>query len=212
MENSHKAYIACGIVSILPNLVLFFIPKTFLVNPEKLGPHAINYQNIFLAFACGGLLGDVFLHILSHITSKYANQRDAETQLATIGFFVVLGYSFFFVVERISSVFSDNDHSHGDQLHNHNHHASIVERISTTGWLNLLADSMHNFTDGIAIGASFSVATTTFDVDKQILGLTTFISVLLHEIPHEIGDFSILIESGLTKYVKFSCATLCLIY
>jgi len=63
--------------------------------------------------------------------------------------------------------------------------------LQTAGWLNLLADSMHNFTDGIAIGASFA--------SGHGLGYATFLSVIFHEIPHEIGDFTILLQSGLSK-------------
>ena len=62
--------------------------------------------------------------------------------------------------------------------------------LSAPGWLNLIADSMHNFTDGIAIGASFA--------SGQGLARATFLSIIFHELPHEIGDFTILIQNGLT--------------
>lgn len=60
--------------------------------------------------------------------------------------------------------------------------------IKVAGYLNLAADFTHNFTDGLAIGASFLAGRTT--------GIVTTVTVLLHEIPHEIGDFAILIQSG----------------
>jgi zinc transporter ZupT len=66
---------------------------------------------------------------------------------------------------------------------------NILARISASGYLNLIADSMHNFTDGIAIGSSFASGSG--------LGKATFISVILHEVPHEIGDLSLLVQSGL---------------
>jgi zinc transporter ZupT len=59
------------------------------------------------------------------------------------------------------------------------------------GYLNLAADFTHNFTDGLAIGASFLV--------NKNLGFITTITILLHEVPHEIGDFAILIQSGCSK-------------
>lgn len=59
------------------------------------------------------------------------------------------------------------------------------------GYLNLAADFAHNFTDGLAIGASFLVG--------QGLGIITTATVFLHEIPHEIGDFAILVQSGCSK-------------
>ncbi|CAG0878494.1 unnamed protein product [Darwinula stevensoni] len=66
------------------------------------------------------------------------------------------------------------------------------EDIKVAGYLNLAADFTHNFTDGLAIGASFLAG--------QSIGIVTTITVLLHEIPHEIGDFAILIQSGCSRY------------
>ncbi|KAK2834061.1 hypothetical protein Q7C36_014762 [Tachysurus vachellii] len=63
--------------------------------------------------------------------------------------------------------------------------------IKVSGYLNLAADFTHNFTDGLAIGASFLVGPT--------VGVVTTITILLHEVPHEIGDFAILVQSGCTK-------------
>ena len=57
-----------------------------------------------------------------------------------------------------------------------------------SGYLNLFADAFHNFTDGLAIGASFLAG--------QNIGLMTTVTILFHEIPHEIGDYAILIQSG----------------
>lgn len=63
--------------------------------------------------------------------------------------------------------------------------------IKVSGYLNLAADFTHNFTDGLAIGASFLVGPT--------VGAVTTVTILLHEVPHEIGDFAILVQSGCTK-------------
>ncbi|RUS85900.1 hypothetical protein EGW08_006303 [Elysia chlorotica] len=63
--------------------------------------------------------------------------------------------------------------------------------IKVAGYLNLAADFAHNFTDGLAIGASFLAG--------QNVGIITTVTIFLHEIPHEIGDFAILIQSGCSK-------------
>lgn len=63
--------------------------------------------------------------------------------------------------------------------------------ISVSGYLNLAADFTHNFTDGLAIGASYLAGNS--------IGVITTITILLHEVPHEIGDFAILIKSGCSK-------------
>lgn len=65
----------------------------------------------------------------------------------------------------------------------------IKKPIAPAGYLNLAADFSHNFTDGLAIGATFLRGT----------GWTTTVAMLLHELPHEIGDFAILIQSGFTR-------------
>merc|ERR1719153_300573 len=65
------------------------------------------------------------------------------------------------------------------------------KEIKVAGFLNLAADFAHNFTDGLAIGASFLAG--------QSIGIITTLTILLHEVPHEIGDFAILVQSGASK-------------
>jgi len=60
--------------------------------------------------------------------------------------------------------------------------------VKVAGYLNLFADCFHNFTDGLAIGASFAAG--------ESVGVITTLTILLHEVPHEIGDYAILIQSG----------------
>lgn len=60
------------------------------------------------------------------------------------------------------------------------------------GLLNLLADFTHNITDGLALSSSFYASPT--------IGATTTVAVFFHEIPHEVGDFALLIQSGFSKY------------
>jgi hypothetical protein len=65
------------------------------------------------------------------------------------------------------------------------------DEIKVSGYLNLAADFTHNFTDGLAIGASYLAG--------QNIGIITTITILLHEVPHEISDFAILIQSGCNR-------------
>ncbi|KAL5625621.1 hypothetical protein BROUX41_005681 [Berkeleyomyces rouxiae] len=64
-------------------------------------------------------------------------------------------------------------------------------RVKLAGYLNLIADFTHNITDGLAMSASFYASPT--------VGASTMLAVFLHEIPHEVGDFALLIQSGFSK-------------
>ncbi|TAQ86788.1 hypothetical protein B7494_g4875 [Chlorociboria aeruginascens] len=63
--------------------------------------------------------------------------------------------------------------------------------VKLAGYLNLIADFVHNVTDGLALSSSFYASPT--------IGATTTVAVFFHEIPHEVGDFALLIQSGFSK-------------
>ncbi|CAK7218391.1 hypothetical protein SEUCBS140593_003531 [Sporothrix eucalyptigena] len=69
--------------------------------------------------------------------------------------------------------------------------AEVNASVKLSGYLNLIADFTHNITDGLAMSASFYASPT--------IGATTTVAVFFHEIPHEVGDFALLIQSGFSK-------------
>jgi zinc and cadmium transporter len=72
------------------------------------------------------------------------------------------------------------------------HHADHDHKgLSSSIPLVVVGDTIHNFIDGVAIGASYLI--------NPSLGLITAISTFMHEVPHEIGDFGILLRSGWKK-------------
>jgi zinc and cadmium transporter len=122
-----------------------------------------------VSFSAGALLGDVFLHILPEM---------AEVGFGvTEGLYFLTGLIVFFILER----FIHWQHGHGD--HDETVHSSV--------YLTTIADSLHNFIDGMVIAASFLVDPT--------LGIATTIAVIFHEIPQEIGQFAILLHGGWSK-------------
>ncbi|MEM1988995.1 MAG: ZIP family metal transporter [Candidatus Woesearchaeota archaeon] len=117
-----------------------------------------------VAFAAGSLLGGAFLHLIPEAIEKGSIS-------------LILGFFVFYFLERI--------------LHYHHCHSKHVCERKNVSILVLIADFLHNFIDGLAIGISFSVSTT--------LGITTSLAILFHELPQELGNFSILIYDGLKK-------------
>lgn len=129
-------------------------------------------QLVLVALATGGLLGGAFFHLLPESFESYEDPWLASLLLS-------FGFILFFVLERF--------------LHwHHNHTSGINEsKIKPFGTVNLVADMFHNFLDGLLIAASFSYS--------MEIGLATTLTVLLHEIPQEIGDFGVLIHAGFSR-------------
>ncbi|KAK4103489.1 Zip-domain-containing protein [Parathielavia hyrcaniae] len=73
--------------------------------------------------------------------------------------------------------------------------SEVVKEVNPSvklgGVLNMIADFTHNITDGLAMSASFYASPT--------IGATTTVAVFFHEIPHEVGDFALLVQSGFSK-------------
>lgn len=74
-------------------------------------------------------------------------------------------------------------------LHHHDHEEHQIPARSI--WFIMVGDTIHNFIDGVAITASFLIAPG--------FGLITAVSTFLHEVPHEIGDFGILLKAKWSK-------------
>jgi zinc and cadmium transporter len=128
-------------------------------------------RNVFLlvSLAVGALLGDAFIHLIPESFESMASPERASVA-------IVAGILVFFVLEKI--------------LHWH-HHAFEDHGIETphpTGRMILVSDGVHNFIDGLIIGASYLAGIE--------IGIATTLAVVLHEIPQEIGDFGVLIHSG----------------
>lgn len=112
---------------------------------------------------------------------------EAVDQIGESAFLVMLASFFgaYFFEQLLLSI-----HHHGGE-HHHDHHHSRDETSKAAVVFVLLGDTIHNFIDGIAIGASFLV--------NPGLGFITAFSTFLHEVPHEIGDFGVLLKAGWSK-------------
>uniref|UniRef100_A0A4W5RQW2 Zinc transporter SLC39A7 n=1 Tax=Hucho hucho TaxID=62062 RepID=A0A4W5RQW2_9TELE len=211
------------LISAAPFFILFLIPVQSNTDQHQ------NLLKVLLSFASGGLLGDAFLHLIPHALEPHSHHGDegqghsdseesqyhghshgaAHGHMMSVGLWVLGGIVAFLVVEKFVRLLK------GGHGHSHSHAAPKAKESDgekkkknegekdlkdnkdektpkeVSGYLNLAADFTHNFTDGLAIGASFLVG--------PAVGTVTTLTILLHEVPHEIGDFAILVQSGCTK-------------
>ena len=150
------------------SLVSFVGVFTLSIKREKM-EHFLLY---FVSFSVGALLGNVFLHIVPHIT------EDGGFPVV-MGVYFLSGLLLFFIVEKFI-------HWHHCHKVDHHHH-----EIKPLAYTNLVGDGFHNFLDGVIIASSFMVSVP--------VGIATSLAVLLHEIPQEIGDFGVLLYAGFTR-------------
>jgi zinc and cadmium transporter len=138
------------------------------------GRGARTLQRLAVPFAAGALLAAAFLDLLPEAVEH--GEPDVVLRYA-LG-----GLVFFFVLERSLSWF----HHH----HDHEHGTKGGLKRRNTG-LIIIGDTLHNFIDGLAIGAAFLV--------DPAIGLITTAAIAAHEIPQEIGDFGLLLSKGMAK-------------
>jgi zinc and cadmium transporter len=151
----------------------------YLLLPEATGQRLLPH---FISYATGALLGAALLALLPDAVEGVGREG-----AHSIGLAMVAGLGIFFVIEKLVLWW----HTHGNgHAHGHNH-AHDHGRDAASGVLVIIGDSIHNALDGVLIAAAFL---TSFP-----LGLVTTFAVAAHEIPHRVGDFAILVHSGMSR-------------
>jgi len=125
---------------------------------------------LLVAFAAGALLGDVFIHLLPESFATFPDTITAPL-------LILSGIILFFLLEK----FVRWRHCHTVTSDDHPHPVATM---------NLIGDAVHNIIDGMLIAASYMIS--------MPIGIATTVAVILHEIPTEIGDFGVLLHSGVS--------------
>lgn len=120
-------------------------------------------------FAAGALLAAAFFDLLPEAIERLADGAAMR--------WLLVGLVLFFMLEHY--------------LHWFHHHHEHAEGPSATAPLIIIGDSLHNFIDGLAIGAAFLIDVPT--------GIVTTVAVAAHEIPQEVGDFGLLLKAGYSR-------------
>jgi len=129
----------------------------------------------FIAFAAGTMLGNAFFHLMPEYLEQYHWS-------SSVAFYILVGMTIMLVVEAFFHCSHDSSHMVNCKDESHPHHGEHL------GLMNLSGDFIHNFLDGIAIGASFLISTE--------VGIATTVAVILHEIPQEFADTMVLSYAG----------------
>jgi len=139
-------------------------------------------KTILLAYAVGTLLGATFIGLLPEAMADHCPRQ--------IGLIMLGGLFGFFLLEKFVRL----PHAHGHAAEQHEHQGEH-HRPHPAGTMILVGDAFHNFVDGVVIATAFSSSIT--------LGVLTSLAVIAHEIPQELGDFVILIESGWQRWTAY---------
>lgn len=124
----------------------------------------------FVSFSAGALFGDAFIHLLPESTQNGFT--------LPISFAILGGIVLFFIIEKVIHW----HHCHTPESKEHKHPVTYI---------SIVGDMLHNFIDGSIIAASYLISTST--------GLATTVAVAFHEIPHELGNYSILLHGGFSR-------------
>ncbi len=166
------------IFSLLGGVLSVLAASVFLILPDNWRNRMIPH---FVSFAIGALLAAAFLALLPHALGGPVGIDPHH-----LGMTVLLGILVFFLLEKLLLW----RHCHADHCEGHNGHG----KPAVAGMV-VFGDGLHNFVDGVLIAAAFMT-----DIE---LGIVTSLAVAAHEIPQEIGDFALLLHSGLSRKRAF---------
>jgi zinc and cadmium transporter len=167
------------------------LASCFLLVPVRLRARALPAM---VSFATGALLAAALLGLLPEAIELAGVEHYGAVGVALLG-----GIALFFVLEKLviwRHCHADDCETHtpAPDHHAHGHGHDAHERAP--GVMILVGDTIHNALDGVLIAAAFLI-----DIN---LGVMTGLAVLAHEVPSEVGNFAVLLNSGMSRKQAFS--------
>lgn len=138
-----------------------------------------------VSLSVGIMLSTTFLHALPEAF-------ESDIAIHQLLFVLLMGLLGFFLLEKCALL----RHSHHHEADGHHHpHGYDKKEAGRAGWLILVGDGLHNFTDGVLIAAAF--------LTDHELGWVTGLAIIAHEIPQAIGDFIVLMNAGFSRRLAY---------
>jgi zinc and cadmium transporter len=156
------------------------VVSILLAAAVSLGPLSKAVDRL-VSFSAGMLLGTALLHLLPESVHMGG-------EIHGVSWALLAGLVGFFVLERLAILRHDHHHEHDGHDHPHGHDAKVAGR---GGWALLIGSTIHAVADGVLIAAAFHA--------DPILGLLTAVAIATHEVPQQISNFLVLLNSGFQK-------------
>jgi len=169
------------LVTLVSGVLSVLAAGLFLALPGRQREAALPH---LVSFATGALLGAALLALIPHAVIGAGSDHVHE-----VGIALIAGIALFFVLEKFllwRHCHDDHCDTHTVSDHDHEH-----ARKKASGTLVLVGDALHNVLDGVLIAAAFLT-----DVH---LGLVTSLAIMAHEVPQEVGNFAVLLHSGVSR-------------
>lgn len=205
-----------ALLSALAISAVSFIGVFFLLSKEELHGRKMH---LLLALAAGAMLGNALLHMLPHALTLEQSAMESPNPPAIVQLLSDHeddhDHEHDHDHDHEAVVDQDNDHEHSPGGHGHTgmftsimllagmlffyafdlliqrNESEGTKSVGSEGWMVLAADMVENLLDGVVVGTAFAISVP--------VGIAATITILLHEIPLELGDYAVLRHSGFSR-------------
>ncbi|XP_029831969.3 metal cation symporter ZIP14 [Ixodes scapularis] len=169
---------------------------------------------VFEGLAVGSLLGSAVFHLIPQAFNLLGHDREHDYLWKSL--IVFLGIYLFYLSDKLMRFIADYRQrrssqkavlsvghpltngcvpsepkvGHPAEHQGHEHGLRPGDSVAAVAWMVIFGDGMHNFIDGLSIGAAFS--------ESLLAGASISVAVVCEEFPHELGDFAVLLSAGMS--------------
>ncbi|GLG97384.1 Putative zinc transporter [Gryllus bimaculatus] len=178
-DNQHE-YLNISIM-LWAGIWVFFLTERIM----KIISNAKDNQHLHSELPCKDISADI-VSAVSSPTELIPNHDHDDSQVDRC---MLSKYNY---QDQVMRTYTNHEISH--DTHSHSHHIHFEQGkdsvVATVAWMIIFGDGLHNFIDGLSIGAAFN--------ESILTGISISMAVMCEELPHELGDFAVLLNAGMT--------------